>query len=144
MIWNRLRSAIEDELEQLYDAYYDELEEYAHRLKDQKPTLSVLDTSANHRAMRSEEGKGGHAEDIDQESHDSHGSHDSSADEEEDIGDDVDGPGSGVNARAQLLPYDAPNIAQATGKANGSEPCRACLFLFVLFEEMNLISKMLI
>lgn len=128
----RLRSAIEDELEQLYDAYYDELEEYAHQLKDTPTKPSSSGNITHHHAIEPEHDKdGGHAEDIDQDSHDSHDSHDGSDDEDGD--DDVDGPGSGIrDVTTQLLPaYDGPNIAQATGKANGSEPCRACLFSFV-------------
>ncbi|KAG0021440.1 Stress response protein nst1 [Podila clonocystis] len=126
-VCGRKRSAIEDELEQLYDAYYDELEEYAHQLKDRMPTktASVSNTnSVTHHAIESEKGKEvAHAEDINQDGHDSHDSQDSndshdsndgSADDEDDTGDDIDGPGSSIDARTQLLPYDAPNIAQAT------------------------------
>ncbi|KAG0037647.1 Stress response protein nst1 [Podila clonocystis] len=128
-VCGRKRSAIEDELEQLYDAYYDELEEYAHQLKDRMPTKTTSVSSTNsvtHHAIESEKGKKlAHAEDIDQDGHDSHDSdgsqdsndsHDSrdgSADDEDDTGDDIDGLGSSIDARTQLLPYDAPNIAQA-------------------------------
>ncbi|KAG0092940.1 hypothetical protein BGZ93_008103 [Podila epicladia] len=84
-VCGRKRSAIEEELEQLYDAYYDELEEYAHQIKDRRPTT-----------------------------HDSHESNSGSADDEDDTCDDIDDPGPGTVTRAQLLPYDAPNIAQAT------------------------------
>ncbi|KAF9296430.1 hypothetical protein BGZ74_010333 [Mortierella antarctica] len=123
-VCGRKRSAIEDELEQLYDAYYDELEEYAHQLKDRKPAMSTSvssTTSVTHHAIESESGKEvAHAEDIDQDSHESHDSQDSHdsidgiADDEDDTGDDIDDPGSGIDTRTQLLPYDAPNIAQAT------------------------------